>query len=290
MKRLPNIASIIILAVLLGFVVPWRAAGDKIGVLYNGVFYLDIATIPGVSGNATVTSTSDTTAFVGLFDNATGTQAAKTSSKLTFNASTGELTASAYSTTRGNWAQELLVYEATGQGNNYFAIRPDGNMTANQRILITGAPPTAGQFFKILSVSGDNATAQWYSMTEKLGATFDGGGAPIVVNTVVYDRIPYACTVNTWTVICDQDSGTTGIIITPYKDTYAEDTLPTTTMCATGTAPHTTDGAGAGGTMHSSAWDCNVTTLAVGDAIAYKVTTAPTAATRCTLTLKVTRN
>ena len=129
-------------------------------------------------------------------------------------------------------------------------------------------------------------------IVERFGATFNGTGAGgvIAVNQAVKTLIPYAVTtINQWTIQCDQDSGATGIIITPYLDAYAEDTTPTTTMCTTGTAPHTTDGAGAGGQDHQANWDCNITAIPANSAILFKVTTAPTAATNCTLTLKVTR-
>ncbi len=122
------------------------------------------------------------------------------------------------------------------------------------------------------------------------GATFDGGGSAIAVNTAVYKYMPYTISkINEWAVHCDVDSGTTGIIISMYKDAYADDHLPHTTMCTSGSTPHTTDGAGAGGLNHKAAWDCDVTSIAGGDAIGFKVTTAPTSSTRCTLTISGTR-
>jgi hypothetical protein len=125
---------------------------------------------------------------------------------------------------------------------------------------------------------------------ERIGATFDGGGSAVAVNKVAYAHIPYAIsTINQWTVQCAEDSGVTGIIITPYLDAYAADTHPTTTMCTTGTPPHTTDGAGAGGKVHQAAWDCNITAIPADSIIMFKVTTAPTDSTWCTVTLKVTR-
>ncbi len=149
---------------------------------------------------------------------------------------------------------------------------PDGNSVFDA---LAGKLPTAGT-----------------GLVERIGATFVGTGAGgvIAVNQTVFSVVPYAVTaINNWWVICDQDSGATGIIITPYKDTFVEDDITLTTMCTTGTAPHTTDGAGAGGTSHTAAWDCNIASLAVNDVIQFKVTTAPTAATACTVTLKVTR-
>jgi hypothetical protein len=85
-------------------------------------------------------------------------------------------------------------------------------------------------------------------------ATFDGGGSPILINKTTNGmHIPYAMTVNQWVVECDVNSGGQGIIITPYMDAYGEDTLPTTTMCTTGTAPHTSN-SGTGQKVHKAAW------------------------------------
>ncbi len=123
-----------------------------------------------------------------------------------------------------------------------------------------------------------NATGT--GLVERIGAVFDGGGSAIPLNYTTYYEVPYAVTsIDRWTVICKEDSGDTGIVITPYKDAYVEDDITLTTMCTTGTPPHTTDGVGAGGTSHQAAWDCNITSLAAGDIIQFKVTTAPRSAT-----------
>jgi hypothetical protein len=132
-------------------------------------------------------------------------------------------------------------------------------------------------------------TSPILTVTDRIGASFDGGGSAIALNKITYAYVPFAATVTKWTVICDVDSGANGIIITPYKDAYAEDTLPTTTMCTTGSAPHTSGGATAGGTAHQAAWDCNVTTVEAGSSIAFKVTQAPSSATWCSVTLDLTR-
>ena len=127
-------------------------------------------------------------------------------------------------------------------------------------------------------------------LVERIGVTFDGGGSVILVNKIAYTHVPFAVTtINSWVVQCDIDSGTTGIIITPYLDAYAEDTHPTTTMCTTGTPPHTSDGATAGGMVHKANWDCNITAIPADSMIMFKVTTAPTSSTWCSVTLKVTR-
>lgn len=120
-----------------------------------------------------------------------------------------------------------------------------------------------------------------------IGAVFDGGASAITTNAkTVYRQVSYTATITNWIVICDVDSSTAGIIVSMYKDAYAEDTLPTTTMCTTGSAPHVTAGAHK---VHSAAWDCDVTTITAGDVLAFKVTTAPTASTWCSVSLKLTR-
>lgn len=144
---------------------------------------------------------------------------------------------------------------------------PDGNSVYDA---LAGKAPSAGT-----------------GIVERIGATFDGGGAAIAVNKIAYAHIPYAITaINQWTVICDIDSSTAGIIITPYMDAYAANTLPTTTMCTSGTIPHVDTGANK---TNQANWDCNITAIPADRDIAFKVTTAPTASTWCTISLKVTR-
>ncbi len=122
---------------------------------------------------------------------------------------------------------------------------------------------------------------------DRIVAVFDGGGSALPLNKQTYGmNVPKGCTINTWTVLCDRNVGVSGIVITPYKDAHSDDAIPTTTMCTSGTAPNVPAGS------HKSkqaAWDCNIATLADNDDIAFKVTTAPTAATWCSLTLKCTR-
>jgi hypothetical protein len=146
---------------------------------------------------------------------------------------------------------------------------------------------TTGKFWQ-----GVDSKAAEVSISERIGATFVGTGAGGVIeaNQTVFISVPYAVSsIDSWTVICDQDSGATGIIITPYSDAYVEDDIALTPMCTSGVIPHTSDGATAGGTSHQAAWDCNITSLAANSVVQFKVTTAPTAATSCSITLKVTR-
>ncbi len=124
-------------------------------------------------------------------------------------------------------------------------------------------------------------------LVESRGASFDGGGSAIAVNKIALIHFDYAVTtINQWTVMCLEDSGAAGIIITPYMDAYSADTLPTTTMCSSGTIPHVDTGAHK---TNQANWDCNITAIPADRNVAFKVTTAPTASTWCTISLKVTR-
>jgi hypothetical protein len=188
--------------------------------------------------------------------------------------------------------EQLVCIETTGGHNLLKSCGAKTTYTepaTNIPICRTGAATTGG-CTNITDVA--YLPAAGTGLVERIGATFVGTGVGGVIeaNQIAYTHVPYAVTtVNQWTVVCDVDSGATGIIITPYMDAYAADTLPTTTMCTTGTAPHTTDGAGAGGSVHQASWDCNITAIPADSIIGFKVTTAPTSATACSVTLKVTR-
>jgi hypothetical protein len=142
---------------------------------------------------------------------------------------------------------------------------------------------------KTLATTADVAAGT--GLVERIGASFDGGGSAIAVNKIAFVHVPYAITtINQWTVVCDQDSGATGIVIEVLLDAYAEDHITHTTICdSDAKMPHTTDGAGAGGTAHQAAWNCGTTAIAADSVIAFKVKVAPTAATWCSVSLKGTR-
>ncbi|MCE5265681.1 MAG: hypothetical protein LLG97_19405, partial [Deltaproteobacteria bacterium] len=199
-----------------------------------------------------------------------------------------------------------MNYEANSTDTSVVGWMGPASISESWAYQFSSTQPTAGQVMVFAAPSGSGgpggmktsvqtwggpyAPADGTGIVERIGATFDGGGSAIALNKIAYVHVPYAVTaINQWTVVCDQDSGANGIIITPYMDAYAEDTLPTTTMCASGSAPHTSGGATAGGTAHQAAWDCNVTAIPADRVVAFKVTQAPSSATWCTVSLKVTR-
>ncbi len=202
----------------------------------------------------------------------------------------------------------LDLLEGSDNGTSYLRVQADASMATTAGITIS-SDVTTESFSVTLGATGSDAvtfasasgagftftpvvtfSAAPKGIVERIGATFDGGGSAIAVNKTAYVHVPFAVTsIDQWTVICDQDSGTTGIIITPYSDAYVEDDITLTTMCTSGTIPHTSDGATAGGTSHQGAWNCNITSIAADSVVQFKVTTAPTSATWCTVSLKVTR-
>ncbi len=205
-----------------------------------------------------------------------------------------EVTGTVAVATASTTATQALFATTTSGAPAYRAIvATDLPGTLSSGTAITNASLTTPALGTPSAVVLTNATgfpASPPGIVDKITATFDGGGSAILVNSIAYTHSPMAYTsINQWTVVCKEDSGTTGIIITPYMDAFATDTLPTTTMCATGTAPHTSDGATAGGSVHQASWDCNITAIPADRLLAFKVTTAPTSSTWCTVVLKVTR-
>ena len=213
----------------------------------------------------------------------------------------GDVTAKSVTVTKvANTASVNTLFNDNGTQTIGFSWKGPHQTTAQAADFIWQVPtgePSAGQVMAAGTVASNTTTATWVTpmlstgagLVERLGVTFDGGGSAIADNSTAYVHVPFAATINQWTVVCKEDSGTTGMIVDMYKDAYAADTLPTTTMCTTGSPPHTTDGAGAGGLVHQAAWDCNVATITADDIIKFKVTTPPSDATWCTVTLKVTR-
>lgn len=135
---------------------------------------------------------------------------------------------------------------------------------------------TTGQ---ILTVSG--GLPAWAGQVTSVGAILDGGGSAIPANTIVYVRVPFACTINEFTILADASGS---ITVKVWKDTYAN--YPPTTI----------DDISNGGLAVTSATKATDTTLTswttaitAGDVLAFTNTTLATTITRATCQLKVTR-
>jgi Collagen triple helix repeat (20 copies) len=109
----------------------------------------------------------------------------------------------------------------------------------------------------------------------------DGGGAVITPGVKGYVEIPYACTINRWTLLPDQSGS---IIVDVWKDTYAN-FPPVVGDVITASAKPTISAATKAQSSTLTGW---TTALAAGDILAFNVNSA-TSITRCTLSLKVTK-
>ena len=113
-----------------------------------------------------------------------------------------------------------------------------------------------------------------------LELVIDGGGLAITTGIKGYLEVPFACTVNTWTLLADQSGS---ITVDVYSDTYANYGT-NTSMVGAGTKPAIASATKA--QSAPSSW--TTTSIAAGNIIGFNVTAATTV-TRVTISLKVTR-
>jgi hypothetical protein len=135
--------------------------------------------------------------------------------------------------------------------------------------------------------ANDNANGRLPSagtgLVEQIVAIFDGGGSAIPLNSIAYVHRDYAISsINTWTVTCNAEDATP-IVIDVYGQAYSASSLPTSTLCSTGTKP---TGGGASAYGNQAAWNCSTMSSAANYDYAFKVTTAPSTSTWCVVTLK----
>ena len=186
------------------------------------------------------------------------------------------------------------VTTSTGSGNNVLSTSPTlvtpvlGTPTSGTLTNCTGYPTSAlsGSVSLTSQVTGTlpvaNGGTGITNNPNVLGLEFviDGGGATIATGIKGYLEVPFACTVNTWTLLAD----TTGsVTIDVYSDAYASYGT-NTSMVGAGTKP-----AIASATKAQSApasW--TTTSIAAGNIIGFNVTSV-SAVTRVTISLKVTR-
>lgn len=114
-----------------------------------------------------------------------------------------------------------------------------------------------------------------------IGITIDGGGSAITTGQKGYVSIPYACTINSATILLDQSGS---IVIDVWKDAYAN-YPPTVADTITAAAKPTVSGAVKSQDTTLTGW---TTSVSAGDVIGFNVDSITTA-TRATLILKVTK-
>lgn len=119
-----------------------------------------------------------------------------------------------------------------------------------------------------------------------IGYVIDGGGAVITTGLKVYlPPIPFACTINQWTLLGDVSGS---IVVNIYKSTYAAydpTTHPAVADKITASTPPTITTAKKNQSSTLTSW---TTSIAAGDILALNVDSV-TSLTKCTFGLKVTR-
>jgi len=136
-----------------------------------------------------------------------------------------------------------------------------------------------GSTGQTLTVSG--GLPVWAGQVTSIGAILDGGGSAIAANTIIYVRVPFACTINEFTILADQSGS---ITVKVYKDTYANYPPIAADDISNGGLAVTTTTKATDTTLTS--W---TTAIAAGDVLAFTNTTVATTITRATCQLKVTR-
>jgi hypothetical protein len=109
------------------------------------------------------------------------------------------------------------LLEASG-GENFRAWSVPNSLTANLTLTHPNTVPTAMSVLAFPAPTEDVSTGSWLPMTDRLVATFDGGGAEIADSKKVYIYVPWDCTVTGWTILADQSGA---IKVDVWNDTYA---------------------------------------------------------------------
>lgn len=130
-------------------------------------------------------------------------------------------------------------------------------------------------------VGPQGATGPAGVSTDVIGITIDGGGSTITTGTKGFISIPYACTINSVTLLADQ---TGSVVVDIWKDTYAN-YPPTVADTITASAKPTLSSASKSTDSTLTGW---TTSVNAGDVIGFNVDSAATI-TRLALTLKVTK-
>ncbi len=115
-----------------------------------------------------------------------------------------------------------------------------------------------------------------------IGITIDGAGSPFTTGVKGYIRVPYNCTINSWTLLADQLGS---VVIDLWKGSIGSATHPTVsqTICGVSTKPTITNNIQSNGSP--TGWS---TTLTTGDYLAFNVDSIDIMF-RVTLSIDITR-
>lgn len=163
----------------------------------------------------------------------------------------------------------------SGYGNAYLA----ANQTWTGTNTFTGDTIfTAPVSFSQLNVGTMVVTNDF--LTNSIGITVDGAGTAIASGIKGYVAVPYACTIQSCTMMANA-AGTVSFEI--WRTNSADASFPPTVAGAIGTNTLTADNYAVDSTL--TGW---TKTLAANDVLGFNVPAAATTITRCTLQLKVT--
>lgn len=115
--------------------------------------------------------------------------------------------------------------------------------------------------------------------TASINFVIEGGGAPITAGQKGHIEVPFACTLNQWSILLDQ-SGSISVQI--WKDSYAN--FPPTVADDINASPYQVTTA----TKNQGTLFTVSSSIAAGDILAYNVVSATTA-TRATISLRVAK-
>lgn len=187
------------------------------------------------------------------------------------------LTANTFPVTDGN--KRLVSATNTGSGSIVLATSPT-LVTPNIGAATATTPSASDNDTSVATtafVQGELSNPRIGS----IGITIDGGGSAITTGTKGYISVPYACTINSVTMLADQSGSA---VVDVWKDSYAN-APPTVADTITASAKPTISSATKSTDTTLTGW---TTSVSAGDVIGFNVDSAATL-TRLTLVLKVTK-
>lgn len=193
-------------------------------------------------------------------------------SNFTWNGSTlaitGAMTIS--STINGDsWAEFL---------DSEFRVQDQADTTKQVAFEVSGVTTSTTRTLTVPDSNGTIALTTDIVSEAGFGITLDGGGSAITTGVKGYVEIPYACTIQKATTLCDQ---TGSIVIDVWKDTYAN-YPPTDADSITASAPPTISSATKAQDSTLTGW---TTSVSADDIIGFNVDSITTV-TRCHLNIE----
>ena len=252
------------------------AAGDPAAPTFRALASADIpnnaADTSGKAGTATALAADPADCGANTFTNAINASGTLSCAAVPYAATTGVQPALGFT-------PENVANKAAASG--YASL--DASSTVVQNPANATATPTAAKI--PIAGSGGTLAAGWLPIsvqqTGAIGISIDGGGSAITTGIKGDIFIPFACAIDTWTVLLDQSGS---IVLDLWKIPYAS-YPPTVANTITASEKPTVSGT-LQATGNCAGW---ITTVSAGDVIRFNVDSASTA-TRATLVVKCVKN